>query len=250
MRGRRFAGAGLMRRGGREPGGASMSAGGGPSLSALGADLLHWWEVPVSSSPLITLNGGNVSQLNDRVSSGAAHMVQATAINQPLYEATGGPRGEPCTSAQDVARFMEATFAIGAGNRAGVYAVYQQAAVASRTTINSTPVGIFRNVNDTTGYLTFTGGPQNSVKNGVDANWHLHSLLPFATGAHAQHDGINVDTDFTGSDTVVAYTQLFWFHNGTAGGKLACVIIVQDITAAKDAIVKQYVRARYGLTIA
>ena len=43
----------------------------------------------------VTLNGGTVSQWNDKSGKGN-HIVQATAANQPTYLATGGPNSQPC----------------------------------------------------------------------------------------------------------------------------------------------------------
>lgn len=234
----------------------NLSGGGTPSLAALGADLLHHWEVPAADSPLITLNGSNVSQLNDRV--GGIHAVQAVAGNQPAYVANGGPNNQPYINLQDGTRGLVARILpIGAANRTGMYAVFAAGTQFHAIRITQDAVaGIepyFVNLTAFHSRTEFTGGSQDVavVTPAWNTAWHLHAMRPLATGALSQIDGVTTNPTHTGSDTLKAMNQAdIGSVAGNANGNVAMLILVSDPTASKDAIVKAYVRARYGLSVA
>ena len=227
-----------------------------PSLDDLGAALLYHWEVPASSSPLITLNAGNVSQLNDRV--GSAHMIQGTAAVQPQYNSSGGPNDAPYITLQAVGRFLAATISIAAANRAGLYVVARQVAGAATRTLATTAAGgtLGHRVrhalsNQFSHVARFTGGEQvvTATTPAFDTNWHLCAIRPLASGALAQVDGVTTSPNFTGTDTMIALDTARIGDASTAAGDLASMVIVDNPTDDLDTIVRAYVASVYGLSV-
>ena len=236
-----------------------LGFGGGSILAGLGADLLHHWEVPESSSPLITLNAVNVAQLNDRVAASADHMIQGTAGLQPSYNATGGPDSLPCIDLQDTGRIINATVSHASGNRLGLYVVFKASGSNVRTVISSlngaatlAPCNFFR-LNAEFGINTvFEGAADDFVLTvpAIDTNWHLLAVRPLATGALLQIDGATTTPDLSRSDGFIDFGIISIGHGTTAGGSVAAYLVVDNPTAAKDTIVKAYVTSTYGLTLA
>lgn len=229
--------------------------------ATLGADLLYWWEVPASDSPLITLNGSNVSQLNDRVAS--AHMVQATAGNQPAYHSSGaGPNSLPYIELQGTTRNMLATISIGAANRAGLYVVQSvPSAAADRVAFSlrsgggaTTAVAVWGASPLATHYfysIAFTGGVQTSEVTAplADTSYHLAVVRPLASGALAAVDEVSLAPAVTGTDTLGAMDTAQIGHATVARGNFRMALIVNNPTAAKHEAVLSYVRAREGLSL-
>ena len=224
--------------------------------AALGADLLHWWEVPSASDPLITIVSGNVSQLNDRV--GSAHLTQATEGSRPLYHASGGPSNQPFCELHEVARKMDATINLSAGNRVGLFVVGAHAASPGATrelaSLWESPATdrcrLLWDGDQFWHVVAFTGGTQSLVLTAPagDTAWHLFGLIPASTGALSQIDGATTTADFTGTDTVTASTRFsVGGRTGTIGhGSFAAAFLVVDPTPAKVAILQTYVEARWG----
>lgn len=237
---------------------AGSLAGHGDNLDAqlialLGADLIHWWE-PRDNT--VTLNGGNISAIT--ALAGAANMSEATAAQQPLYVASGGPNNRPYLSLQDAARNIGATVSIGAANRAGMFAVVASDWVSAQiitASANGGGAGYEIGNEATTGRfrssMRFTGAAQtiNHTVPATHNNWRIHALLPYAAGAESQIDRAVTIADFTGTDTMVAITNIhFGFVNAiVCGGRAANIIIVNDVDAAKAAIVYDYYADRFAL---
>lgn len=235
-----------------------LGFGGGDPLAGLGADLLHHWEVPVSSSPLISIVTGNVAQLNDRVAASADHMVQVTDANRPAYNATGGPDSLPCIDFQAVDRSLAATVSHASGNRLGFYSVFKASSANVRTVLSSLngaetlqPCNFFRLFDEFGINTVFAGGADDFVLTvpAIDTNWHLLSVRPLATGALLQIDGATTTPDLSRSDGFIDFGKIFFGHISNSGGSMAALLIVDNPTDAKDAIVKSYVTSVYGLTL-
>lgn len=216
-------------------------------VTAMGADLLHFWRVRPDT---VTLNGGNISAIS--ALAGSADMAEATTAQQPLYHADGGPSGQPYLELQDSARNIGAAISVAAGHRVGMFAVVANGGVntvaASSSTvyqISAHSAGQFRHS------VGFSGGVQavNATSPAGDSDWHVRAIIPAAAGALSQIDGATTTPNFTGTDTVGALSSVhFGFLNAiVCGGKGACIIMVDDVDAAKAALVYAYVNARYGL---
>lgn len=247
---RRFAGAGLLRRGGRSP----VSAAGINPIAALGADLLYWWE---ASAATVTLNGSTVSQVNERVG-GARHLVQATGANQMLWEAAGGPNGQPCLTFNDTGDTMLATSLAGIadGNRVGIYNVAAVGGTANIRyvveTLNAAN-GLVQSLGEETNefrfHNTFTGGAQaiTPATPARDTDFHVFASRPLASAALSQVDGVTTNVTFTGNDTLDDQTQLRLGRNTASAGKWCSTMLVVNPTDAKNTIVLAYYAQRYGL---
>jgi hypothetical protein len=201
----------------------------------------------------LSLNSGNVSQLNDRV--GSSHAAQATAINQPLHHASGGPGGCPYIELQDVDRTLAATVSHGAANRVGMYAVL--ALGGSSRSVCQAANGAFITGEFYNGsshfeaFAEFSGGTQVALVTtpAFGSGWHLHALRPLSTGARYEIDGTLASPNLTGTDTLKAINTQRFGEPGNAAGSFAFCIYVDTPTDAKDAMVKAYVRRRFGLAI-
>jgi hypothetical protein len=228
------------------------------------ADLATYWEVPDASSPLITLNGGNVAQLNDRI--GTAHAVQDNPANRPAYVATGGPNNAPYINIQDVARKLTAdttgSTGHGAGNRVGYYIVAKAGPDNLTQIVHITDSGpsagihsLRRHVDKFFQQMTDNAGVGETLEMTVpalDQAWHLFACRPLATGWLSQIDGATTTPNFTKSETLLSIQRMTIgrYAADSGQGSVAAVIGVVDPTAAKDALVKEYVSARYGLVLA
>jgi hypothetical protein len=88
-----------------------MLFGGGGAVpepdAILGSAILQW----VRADRGITESSLRISAWND-ISGAAKHYTQATADNQPLYDATGGPNGTPIVRLDSTARKMNASLAL------------------------------------------------------------------------------------------------------------------------------------------
>jgi hypothetical protein len=219
-------------------------------LQVLGSDLLHWWE---PSAETTTLNGSNVSQLNDRI--GGAHAVQATAVNQPSYVADGGPGGRPCLTFQDAARWVLATVNLSAGHRTGMYVVAAHPAAGLAVTCSLRLAGTnqmspFAQVGQ--GFhqrINFTGGAQdlNITAPARNTNWNLFAMRPLASGALSQIGTTTTTPNFSGVDTVGAVDQFYAGHTVSAGGSFAFCALVTNPTSEKDAYVREYINRVFGV---
>ncbi len=234
---------------------AFVPRGSAPTLDGLGSALKYWWEVDSSH---VTLNGSNVSQLDERVA--AAHATQATAGNQPAYTTAGGPNGLDCITLQDTGRRLNATISVAAANRYGVYVVSSVPSSGGRVpsecaASGATIVAIgYRNAGLTQleGYADFTTAPQTAVVTSPahDANFHLHAFRPLASGALYEVDGSVVTVDFTGTDTVKAYdTFRVGYGSALSAGAFWAAFIVDDSNDTNDQIIKDYVAYYTGLTL-
>lgn len=229
--------------------------GGAPSLAGLGASLLHHWEVPDASSPLITITGSVVDQLNDRV--GGAHAT-ASGASRPTYSAQYAPGNQPYLEMSNQ-HFLRATISLAAANRAGLYIFGRFAGVLGSSRFlgqiyvdggASNVVVRYETTEKLSHRVVFTSGFQAPVINTpyLDQDWHLFKILPASTGAKSRIDNVTATDSFTGSSTVVASDRFSFGHPaGTiSDGRAALALIVDDPTDAKDAIVSDYVAAIYA----
>lgn len=257
MTDRRQSGSGQSRREGRATSGI-------PTINPIATvpGLLYWWQVPASGSPLMTLNGGNLSAITERVA-GAANMAEGTAAQQPLYVANGGPNDKPYLSLQDSARNIGATVVIGAAHRVGMFAVARQASSGvPSTVVASARAGAGGNryimsLDGSSRYrfeCTFTGGTQAINATTSPANngaWRIRAILPLAAAAASQIDRVDTNPTFTGTDTVQSITSVhFGFENAIVCAGDAASIMMVDLTvnsAVAIPAVYAYYAAEYGL---
>lgn len=229
-------------------------------VAALGPRLLRFWQVPLDPSPLVTLNGGNTAQLNDRVAS-PAHMAQASVGAQPLYHADGfGPNSRPWIETQDAARYLSAAVSIPAGNRAGFFFVGKCGDNNGFYTLRITHVsgGQTRLHCSSTVFgfrVQFTGGQQvpGIADPPKDLLEHLFAILPASTGAKLEIDGAETTSNLSGTDTLTEITTVAFGSPSSlsdAGAGLAMLAIVNDPTPPKVAIVESFVEAYYGMDMA
>lgn len=238
------------------------SASGVASLeSRLGAALIHQWEVPESDSPLITLNGSNVSQLNDRKTGSTAHEEQATAGNQPAHFDSGGLGGRPYIQLQDSNRFLSAPINVSAGHRVALYVVMQPTwgSLSHAVSLECRGPGAvyYMSTYNTPRhrmYCAFTGGAQdpNITSPAYAASWRLFAMRPLATGARCEIDNALTTPAYTGSDTVGALTTanigaISGIHSGT-GTLFGFAALVDESTdaAARHQHVIDYLNETYG----
>jgi len=223
-----------------------------PQLDDLGSDLLHHWEVPASGSSYITIVSGDVSQLNDR-RSGAKHLTQGTAGFRPLYEATGGPNSRPCISLNGAAkRLTQAAMGIATGKRVGIYWVAKAPGDASfcvQGEILNAAAGQPGTIYQNASKFAQTGpSTLNITSPALSSAWVKRSIEYLSTGTESRIDGTLTTPNYSGSATCAAIDTVTFGHaGGAAGGKVACLIIVDNITTAKRAIVDGYLRGIYGL---
>ncbi|MFN3990065.1 MAG: hypothetical protein ACK4IS_07385 [Erythrobacter sp.] len=93
------------------------------------AQRIAWYDARDAAS--ITFNGGNVAQINDKWGSGS-NQVQATAANQPVYNATG-LNGRPALASDDATRWMQAIFGSSLSlSQARFYAVFSRPGGSNR----------------------------------------------------------------------------------------------------------------------
>lgn len=228
-----------------------------PTLDGIAASLVYHWQVDDTH---VTLNGGNVSQLDERVA-GVADAVQATAGNQPAYTTAGGPNALDCITMQDTARNMIATISVAAGNRHGIYIVSSVPAANGRiptTFVTGTGADTLLGIRSGgsvafEGQCAFTTTPQVSVLTvpAHDVLWHLHALRPLASGAVYEIDGAPVTTDFTGSDTVRQYAQFFLgYPAAVSGGTFWACFVTSESGDATTQAIEDYVEYYAGIVMA
>lgn len=222
--------------------------------AALGADLLNWWEPTID---VVTFNGPNVSAIADR---GAAphDMSQATAANQPLWVASGGPNNRPYVQTNDTSDGLTTGSVLGlvSGHRTGWYAVIantQTAAEQWAVRITNAAAGV------RAGYHAlhsrqhgFVGGSTSATITSPANNtaWHLHAFRPLDTGALYQIDGVTSSPAVGRSDGLAEWDIAnIGRPGGFSGGKVACLMLVTNPTAAKDAAIRAYMRQRFRLPV-
>lgn len=230
-------------------------------LRSLGVNLLHWWEPRADQT---TLNGSNISQIDNLVSGGGA-LVQATASNQPAWVNDGsGPNGRPYASLQDTARYLSAAVSLATNHRTGVYVVVQHAssgavdryAAALTTASAAVVIDYSRNAASPHGVKLFAdfnaGTDFNGRVDDYNGAWLLWALRPLAAGARMQVDGADTATQPSNTNGLIAATNctLGYSLASTSGGAVAGIILTTEPVAAIDDVVKNYVAARFGLTLA
>lgn len=227
-------------------------------LYPLGSDLLHHWEVPPQGSAFLTLNSGNISQLNDRAAAGK-HLAQGTAINQPAYFATGGANNQPYLQSQDTARYLiNSALSIEDGTRIGIYAVYALVGgSASRvpwqllnTAVTQSIATYFQTTSSAQALVRTSGGGLQfnalSVPS-LTSNWVRGSIEFFASGLTGRINGSAITPAFTGSLGPAAIGAARIGSPTESGCKFACLIVVTNPDTTKRGIVESYIAARYGL---
>lgn len=233
-------------------------------LRTVGPDLLNHWEVAFAAGAFLTLDGSsNASALVD-LGSMKANMSQPTSGNRPAHHATGGPGNGPYLELQGTGRSMVASMTSEDGNRTGHYVVCAMVDTASRCPYmmrSDFGIGLeesfaFRRASANSRFsctAALAGGVQthNPTSPAFGTGWHLHAFRPLASGVLWQIDGTTVGSTFTGTDDQFAFGEAtIGSASNTSGGNVALVLNVENPTADKDAAVKAYVRARYGLTLA
>lgn len=226
------------------------------SLSPLGEDLLHHWEVPQSTDPRITLNGSNVAQLNDRATA-AKHLSQSSPSSQPPFQATGGANSQPCISIAGHT-LANATLAIAAGERLGIYGVFSTPATGTCSTWELTAAadGIPQ------ARFAFSGGVWNASMSDesvvVASPAHTASFVKTATEYFPAGRVLRIGSTTVspapvsnGACAAITIASLGNLASPVSGlGKFCSLVVVKDIhvnTAFKQAIVDAYFLARYGL---
>lgn len=256
MRGRRFAGAGLMRRGGREPAGGGLVFGAwigqtAAGLNAIeGGSALHAW---VPEFAVTTFNGSNVSAIKDQW--GAADMAQGTAANQPPWLATGGPHGRPTINlGSTTSRFLTATLpGYAAGNRVCIYAVTKQALGDGAQAYLDTPadaIGFYTGAANFALFVDYDVGASFNAEFSAptfDTNWHIHALRPLASGSLSQIDGANTTDNPVGDGLVEINRAIIGSQYALfCGGRVAGLFLVNNATAAKDTYLRNRLAAWFG----
>jgi hypothetical protein len=98
-------------------GGAAAVGGGGTPITIFGSKLVAYYDTKASP---IAQSGGKISQIND-LSGHNYHMVQANALKQPAYNATGFGAGKPSVFFEAAAgpdpSFLKATGLTLGGNK-------------------------------------------------------------------------------------------------------------------------------------
>jgi len=213
-----------------------------------------WIEV---SAGTVTLNGANVSQINDRWA-GAYHCVQATASKQPLYVATGGPNNLPYITPNSVDDALRNTsISLSAARRLRFYKVLAQASsgvttvLTIRRTSTEAVVQMYSDATDFHMYSIANGEAAQDkllTSHPLDTAWHAVSLQYLATGTVGFVDGTAIAPAFTGSPGAAAI-EVFDVAGDTfaAGGKFYLLIFVEDAAAAVDTFIRAYITAQTGL---
>lgn len=265
-RGSGYGGARREIRGGIGAGGVDLDAAFLAEMSAAGGTLHHWWE---TRSGLITFNGSNIARNHDVretnfVTPTLAYLDQATAASQPAWVNDGsGPNSVAYANLQDTARNLAATVSFGANHRTGIYAVVKHGtnAAADRYTMALTtavaPVVIdySRNAASPQGLKLFADFNAGTDINGriddYNGSWLLWALRPLQTGAVTQINGANTANQPSNTNGLVAATKysLGYALGAASDGAVAAIILTSEPTAAVDTAIKNYVAARFGLTL-
>src|SRR3972149_2057877 len=161
-----------------------------------------WLEVSAAN---VTLNGANVSQLNDRW--GTYHCTQATASLQPLYVASGGPNNLPYTVPNDADDILTNTaISLSSGRRIRMYFVVTQHASGVMA-----PCAVLCGPGDAALYRSGgsfvmeaepePGGLQQITLSSpaADTAWHTASIEFLASGLVGKLDGAAISPAFTGT---------------------------------------------------
>jgi hypothetical protein len=172
----------------------SSGGGGGPVLWTPAQIATAVW-LDAADASTIVLNGSNVSQWTDKSGNGA-HATQATAANQPAYEATG-LNGLPVLTFPG-GDFM--TFSSAIANYRSVAIVYSQT--------------------DTRNYSTFLGslvGSNSAAFHGDDGSpqhvFHPSFTAPETRNGINRHNGTSIGD---GTTTLRPATPVFSLHIPTA----------------------------------
>lgn len=259
MRGRRFAEAGLMRRGGREPAGRGLVFGAwigqtAAGLNAIeGGSALHAW---VPEFAVTTFNGANISAIKDQW--GAADMTQGTAANQPPWLATGGAGGRPAVDlGSQTNRSLVATPGpYATGNRVSIYCVCKSVGTGGGSSSYFWPaaggdtVGFYA---DTSAFKMFIDFDVGTSFNGAldspafDTNWHIRALRPLASGSLSQFGGVTTTPNPAGDGLAeignAAFGSPYALNNG---GIVAGLFLVNNATAAKDTYLRNRLAVWFG----
>lgn len=211
--------------------------------------LVYAWEVNAAS---VTLASGLTSAVAD--AAGNADMVQATAVNRPLYVASGGPNDQAYLSLQDAARFMAATVAQPAGSRLAIYAVVASAAGAGDQA-RASEAGADRLIfgDDGAAFNTLrehTGGTESATLTSParDTAWHVRVLRAPDTGAVLTFDD-TVTVPAFGDTEANAYWDQIELGNASGGsaGSVAAVYAVHDPDSDAHAQMLARINWLYGL---
>jgi len=243
--------------------GDGLPFGGGPEaalVSALGANLVHFWRAVPSADSRIVLNSGRVSRLydwreTDFVTPNYAYLDQATAGNQPLFVASGGPGGAlPYISIDGTTRYLLASITERpANNRTGFYniCIPDTNAAADRYSSSLSHatgpvlVSLHYSRNSATPhgrktYIDFNAGTDwNGTNEDYASGWQTAAIRPLSTGATVDYDGVAATTQPSNTNGLVALNRVSMGYNAAAtggGSQFAVILTEEPVTAIDDAV--------------
>lgn len=212
------------------------------------AGAVHWYRADLG----ITLSGSNVAQWNDQI--GTAHLLQATAANQPAYNAAdAGYSGQPTVQSTAVNMFLAS------GAVAGLPQPFTIWLVGEFSTASGTAMALAASTSGRPAIYRTSGNVT------ADANTPLSSGVP-SNAKHATLATFNAASSFVGVDNwltggvagsagaapgTTSGISVFAYTNGLVGsiGKFVEMIVQAGVpTSAEKTNMAAYF-ARYGITV-
>lgn len=245
-RGSGYGGARREIRGGRGASGSSNDA----ILLGLGSSLLAWWE---PRAELVTFESALITSIT--ALAGASAMSQAVSANKPTWSAAGGAGGKPAVSLARTVDYLTSTITWASGSRRGIYVVAAVSATNSRAYISGISNSLFRGTATFSTSSQFAGGSDSLTVSSpaIDTAHHLHAVRSESTSGglnRYQIDGANTTPNYTRTDGISTGPGVTIGQTTSSGGTVSCVIITGDPVDAVNAVVKEYIAAQFGLTLA
>jgi hypothetical protein len=209
--------------------------------------LYAWYDV--SDSSAVTLNATTISELSDK-SGGGRHMLQDTALNQPVYTANGR-NGRAVATFDGSATFMEVA-SVSLPQPFTVIAAYQNTEISlARFLLSGSGVTSMMTARSTGGSSGFAlGSPFTPIA--TTNNWQIqHNVGNGASSVVAR----NLDADNVGNAGTNSPTSLVLGANGTAtsaffAGPLGELVIYnRALTRTEREQLVRYFANRWGITV-
>jgi len=218
-----------------------------------------WYEVDAAH---VTLNGGNVSQLNDRCGN-AWHLTQATASQQPAYHSSGfGAKSIPYIEGNDVSDYLAtSTPSLAAGTRTHwlVGAVDTSGDRRLFVADDQDPPGSYSSSHifiqaKATGGGSYQFSQSNDFVTvaGADTNPHVFRIKLIASGARTwEIDGTAGTPQWTGNTEArtVETISVFSAFDTLGGGQFAIAIACNSPTPEQETAIETYLSYRTGIAL-
>jgi len=231
-----------------------------PNPSEVCGPSLAWWYE--AGDDHVTLNDGNVAQLDDR-GPGGFHLTQAFAGDQPAYYSSGfGAKSIPYIEGNDVSDYLaNSSMSIAAGTRTHwvVGAVDTSADRRLFVADDQNPPGSYSSSHIfLQGKATGGGSYQFSQSNdfvtisGADTSPHVFHIHLIAGGTRTwKIDGVAGTPQWTGNTEArtVETVAVFSPFDTLGGGQFAIAVACDNPTAEQETAIETYLTYRTGIAL-